>query len=75
MSKMIQVRNVPEHIHRTLKARAAEEGVSLSDYILSTLRSMAERPTMDEIVARLKALPPVKGVDPAKEIRRLRDRR
>jgi plasmid stability protein len=43
MSKMIQVRNVPDQLHRKLKSRAAEQGVSLSDYILAELRRVAER--------------------------------
>jgi plasmid stability protein len=53
MSKMIQIRNVPDRLHRTLKARAAEAGVSLSDYLLSELRDAAERPTPEEMRQRL----------------------
>lgn len=44
----IQVRNVPEELHRTLKARAAETGQSLSEYVLEELRAAARRPTMRE---------------------------
>ena len=48
MSKMIQVRDVPEQIHNTLKARAAREGMSLSDFIKRELQRIVERPTMQE---------------------------
>jgi plasmid stability protein len=53
MSKMIQVRNVPDRLHRRLKARAALEGRSLSDYILVELERVAERPTRQELLERL----------------------
>ncbi|HSM60745.1 MAG TPA: hypothetical protein VK849_08095 [Longimicrobiales bacterium] len=53
MSKMIQIRNVPDELHRTLKARAAEAGMSLSDYLLSELRDTAERPTPEQMRERL----------------------
>lgn len=58
MSKMIQVRNVPEDVHRTLKARAAAAGMSLSDYIKRDLESAAARPTLEEIDARVSARGP-----------------
>ena len=48
--KMIQIRNVPEALHRKLKARAAEAGMSLSDYLLREMRKTAERPTMEELM-------------------------
>jgi plasmid stability protein len=50
---MIQVRNVPEFLHRTLKVRAATAGMSLSDYLLGELREIAERPTLAEFRERL----------------------
>jgi len=53
MSSMIQIRNVPEELHRRLKACAAIAGMSLSDYLLAEVRSVAERPTVDELRARL----------------------
>ncbi len=53
MSVMIQVRNVPETLHRRLKACAALAGQSLSDYLLEELRGLAEMPTDDEIRGRL----------------------
>jgi antitoxin FitA len=60
MSTMIQIRNVPDDLHRKLKARAAMEGMSLSDYLLSGIRSMAERPTLQEIRERLSKQRPVR---------------
>jgi len=59
MSKMIQVRNVPDALHRTLKARAAMSGMSLSDYLLQELREVAERPTLAELRERLHSRKPV----------------
>jgi antitoxin FitA len=49
MSKMIQLRNVPEALHRNLKARAALAGMSLSDYLLMEIKEIAERPTLAEL--------------------------
>jgi plasmid stability protein len=54
MSKMIQLRNVPDALHRTLKARAAKSGLSLSDYLVSAIRQIAERPTIEELAERLR---------------------
>ena len=53
MTKMIQVRNVPEDVHRTLKARAAAAGMSLSDYVKRDLEEAAARPSLEEIDARV----------------------
>lgn len=55
--KLLQVRHVPDDVHRTLKSRAALAGMSLSEYALAELRKAAERPTRDEILARLAARP------------------
>lgn len=55
MSKMIQIRNVPAEIHRTLKARAALAGMTLSDFLLAEVRRIAERPSREELLARLRA--------------------
>ena len=49
MSKMIQLRNVPDSLHRSLKARAAMAGMSLSDYLLTEIKEIAERPTLAEL--------------------------
>jgi plasmid stability protein len=59
MSKMIQLRNVPDALHRTLKARAATAGMSLSDYLLAEIREIAERPTLTELRSRLHKREPV----------------
>jgi plasmid stability protein len=59
MSKMIQLRNVPDPLHRTLKARAAMAGMSLSDYLLAEIREVAQRPTLAELRDRLHARKPV----------------
>ncbi|MDR4494980.1 MAG: hypothetical protein AB7P17_14850 [Nitrospirales bacterium] len=59
MSKMIQLRNVPDRLHRKLKARAATEGRSLSEYLLNHIRELAERPTLLEMRERLRCREPV----------------
>jgi len=53
MPVMVQIRNVPSELHRELKARAALEGMSLSDYLLRELRHALDRPTLDEMRERL----------------------
>ena len=60
MSKMVQIRNMPDHLHRTLKARAAMAGMSLSDYLLKELREVAALPTLAEFQQRLARRKPVK---------------
>lgn len=57
MGTMIQIRNVPDTLHRRLKSRAALAGMSLSDYLLSELRHVAERPTLDELRERIRSRP------------------
>ena len=71
---MIQIRNVPDELHRTLKVRAAKAGMTLSDYLLSEIEQIAEKPTMKEWLERVAELEPVE-VDEAPEvtIRRMRD--
>jgi plasmid stability protein len=59
MSKMVQVRNVPDDLHRRLKSRAALAGMSLSDYLLAELRRFAERPSPEEMRRRLAERRPV----------------
>lgn len=54
---MIQVRNVPEELHRQLKIRAAAEGITLSEFALGELRRAAARPGLNELRARLAARP------------------
>ena len=74
MAKMIQIRNVPEDLHQTLKARAAHAGMTLSDYLLNEVRKIAERPTPDELVQRLRRRTPIRTQESSAEIiRRHRD--
>jgi plasmid stability protein len=73
MSKMIQIRNVPDWLHRKLKARAAEAGMSLSDYLIQELKRDAERPSVAEFRAMLATRTPIDpSVSPAQMIRELR---
>lgn len=60
MTVMVQIRNVPDGLHRELKARAALEGMSLSDYLLRELRHVLDRPTLDEMRKRLSSRQPVR---------------
>jgi len=76
MSKMIQVRDVPDHVHGTLKSRAAREGMSLSDFLNKELARVAERPTIEEWLDRAQQAKPLRGkTSPAQAIRELRDSR
>jgi len=52
MSHSIQIRNVPEDVHRTLRARAASSGMSLSDYLLADITRLAERPPVADVILR-----------------------
>lgn len=73
---MIQIRHVPDDIHRKLKARAALEGLSLSDYLLREVRSLAERPSPAELQARLAGRKPVKSrISASRAVRAERDSR
>jgi hypothetical protein len=60
MSKMIQVRNVPDAMHRALKTSAAAEGISLSDYIKRELGGITAKASLEEIDARIRARGPSK---------------
>jgi hypothetical protein len=72
---MIQIRNVPDALHRRLKSRAALAGMSLSDYLLSEIRAVAERPTLEELRGRLEHRSRVTpSIGPADAIRAERDR-
>jgi plasmid stability protein len=76
MSKMIQVRDVPEQVHSTLKARAAREGMSLSDFIKRELEHAAERPSMREWLERTHEAKPIRTKRSAAQVvRELRDAR
>jgi antitoxin FitA len=76
MSKMIQLRNVPDALHRQLKARAALSGLPLSDYLIREVRRIAEYPTPEEMSERLRQRQRYRGkVAPADVIRSERDSR
>lgn len=76
MPKMIQMRNVPEALHRELKARAATEGLSLSDFLIREARGIVQRPTAAEMRERLSRRSVVNTkTDAAKVIRSGRPRR
>lgn len=76
MSKMVQLRNVPDALHRSLKARAALAGMSLSDYLIAEIREIAERPTLAELRSRLHTRKPVMAeLDTARLVREEREAR
>jgi antitoxin FitA len=72
--RMIQVRNVPDDLHRKLKIRAAERGLSLSDYLLRMAEREAETLTIEELTARIRSRPSPRSKRPPSEIlREIRD--
>ncbi len=76
MSTMIQIRNVPDELHRKLKARAALQGKSLSDLLLQMIAEAAERPSVEEWRARLRTREPVDlGDETVEYLRAERDER
>jgi len=76
MAKMIQMRNVPDDLHRKLKARAAMAGMTLTDYLLREVRYIAEKPTMEEMMKRLAdAEPVIAKLSPAEILREEREKR
>jgi plasmid stability protein len=76
MPKMIQIRNVPEEIHRKLKARAALAGMTLSDYLLAEARRIVEKPTPQEMASRLSKRASVDPPEtPAEAVRQEREKR
>ena len=76
MSKMIQLRNVPDALHRSLKARAAMAGMSLSEYLLTEIKEIAERPTLAELRDRLHTRKAVMlSLDTARLVREEREAR
>jgi len=60
---MIQIRNVPDVLHRRLKARAAMAGMTLSDFLLMEIRKVAEKPTPEEMLERLRGRRPVEPAE------------
>ena len=68
MSIMIQIRNVSDEVHKAAKARAALQGMTLSDFALSALREAVSRPTVAEISARIRLLEPLDPPPPAEDL-------
>jgi plasmid stability protein len=76
MARSIQLRNVPDELHRVLKARAALAGLSLSEYLIQEVQQLAQRPTKDEMRERLNRRSPVALEPPSADlVREERDRR
>jgi antitoxin FitA len=76
MAKLVQIKNVPDPVHRTLKARAAQAGMTLSDYLVKELTAIAARPTLEEVLAGLKSRGPIdRPFDTAAAVRRERESR
>lgn len=75
MSKMIQIRNVPDAVHATLKSRAALAGQPLTDYLLAEIRRVAERPAPEDLAERLLRRPVARlKTTPSNAVRADRDR-
>ena len=70
MSKMVQIRNVPDVLHRTFTIRAAHSAQTLSDYLRAELERLAARPTRDEMLARIHGRTRVALKTPAAKILR-----
>jgi antitoxin FitA len=65
--KMLQIRNVPDDVHRALKERAAREGTTMSEIVLRVLPRLAHDPTPEQVLARIRERAPVGG-PPAAEL-------
>jgi plasmid stability protein len=75
MGVLVQIRDVPEPVHRALKSRAAASGMSFSEYLRTLLARSAERPTPEELAARIRTRGPVDRDEPSeRSVRRLRER-
>lgn len=76
MPTMIQIRNVPDELHREAKVRAAREGLTLSAYVLRELERAMSRPPRRELLERISKLPPIRlEPSPSELIREERDAR
>ena len=76
MSKMVQIRGVPDRVHAVLRARAAKAGMSLSEFLLAEIRAFAERPALDELLERISHRERVQPREsPARAVRAGRDAR
>jgi hypothetical protein len=68
MGKVVQIRNVPDSLHRKLKARAAMAGMSFSEYLLREIRQVGEKPALEELLERLRERSAVEGSASAADI-------
>lgn len=76
MTDTVQIRNVPSEFHRRLKARAAVEGMSMSEYILREVGKSLDRPTRKEVLDRIRSQPDrLLSPKPADVVRSERDSR
>jgi len=76
MPKMIQIRHVPDAVHRKLKTRAAAKGMSLSDYLMLEISELAKLPTMEDWLDEIATREPVELREPsAVTIRKMREGR
>jgi hypothetical protein len=66
--KMIQIRNVPDELHRDLKIRAAREGITMSELILRDLPRIAHRPTLAQVQERIRRRGPIEGMPSGAEL-------
>jgi antitoxin FitA len=74
MGRMVQIKDVPDDVHRILKARAAMAGLTLTEYARRSLEEAARRPSRDELVAELSTIEPVvTGETAAEALARIRD--
>jgi hypothetical protein len=71
----VQIRGVPDDVHRRLKSQAALAGQSLNEFLLARMSDVARTPTIPELIARLRERPPYEGPSSASIIREERDRR
>jgi plasmid stability protein len=71
----VQVRDVPDDVHRRLKAQAALAGQSLNDFLLARMRELARTPTVPELAERIRRHGPYEGPSSAEAIRAERERR
>lgn len=75
MTKTVQIREVPDDVHATLRARAAAAGTSLSDYLLRELIEVSERPAVSDVLRRARERSGgARGADIVAAVRRNRDR-
>jgi len=71
----VQIRDVPEDVHRRLKAQAALSGQSLNEFLLARMKDIASVPTVSELAERIRGRAPYEGPPAATVIREDRDRR